>query len=86
MIRSAALLRDGEPLTPQTRAALADLLEHLGGPACEVALTTIFDRAVRAAQCVWEPHRASALDIPPPTVGGGLPSDAGAQRGRRRRL
>ena len=75
-MRSAALLRDGEPLTPQAREALADLLEHLGGPACEVAVTTIFDRAVRASQCLWEPHRASALDIPPPTVGGGMAGDA----------
>lgn len=80
VIRSAALLRDGEPLSPQTREALADLLEHLGGPACEVAVTTIFDRAVRVSQCLWEPHRTSVLNVPPPNIGGGLPSDAATQR------
>lgn len=80
--RSAAVLRDGEPLSPACRAALADLLDHLGGPAAEVALTTIFDAAVRAGQCIWEPHRSKATDIPPPTVGGGEPS-SGANRSTR---
>lgn len=70
-LRSAALLRDGEPLTPAMRAALADLLEHLGGPAAEVVVTTVFDRAIKAGQELWEPHRVTAINDRPPNVGGG---------------
>lgn len=72
--RFAALLRDGEPISPQVREAIAELLDHLGGPAAEVALTTIFDRAVKVGQELWQPHRTKATELPPPNVGGGEPS------------
>ena len=71
--RAADRLRDGEPLTPSSREALVDLLDHLAGDARELLPTTVWDRTARLALRIEQPHHPPVPDLPPPNVGGGVP-------------